>query len=68
MKIQLEFKLEDFWVGVFWKSERNNIPCSCSDCGDECYDHYCDAYTEYWMHVWICFVPCLPIHLKWKQS
>jgi hypothetical protein len=45
-----EFKKEDCWCGVFWsrKSER----------------------PEYWegkrfrrtLHVWVCLIPCFPIH------
>lgn len=25
MKIQLEFKLQHFWIGVFWKTKRDYI-------------------------------------------
>jgi hypothetical protein len=39
LSVRLEFKLEDFWIGVFWK--RSQVAT----------------------HVWICLLPCLPIHL-----
>lgn len=47
MKVQLEFKLEDFWVGVFWRRRRGWEECMGGDRLD----------------VWICLVPCLPIHI-----
>lgn len=40
MKITLELKLADMWVGAFFKRS-----------GDV-------------LHVWICLLPCLPIHLQ----
>ncbi len=39
MRIQLELKIEDCWVGVFWKPRKH------------------------WKDMWICIVPCIPIHL-----
>lgn len=38
MKIQLEFKLEDLWVGMYWKRSEDRTD------------------------VWVCLLPCLPIH------
>jgi hypothetical protein len=23
---------------------------------------------EHWRHVWICLLPCLPIHISWRKS
>ncbi|MHA2092276.1 MAG: hypothetical protein ACW98K_15615 [Candidatus Kariarchaeaceae archaeon] len=37
--ICLEFKLQDMWIGMFWK---------------------CDGSTE--IDIWICLIPCFPIH------
>lgn len=39
----MEFKLEDFWVGAYWKLGELN-----SD-------------------LWICIVPCLPLHVMWRR-
>jgi len=49
MKARVEFKLQDFWVGVFWKT--SPMP------------------PRGWSKVdlWICFVPCLPIHFEWER-
>lgn len=42
LRARFEFKLEDFWVGVFWKRTGTRV----------------DA--------WICFLPCVPLHLWWE--
>ncbi len=60
-KIRIEFKLADMWIGVFWKRSPGQIPC-----------HESTA-TKAWMwgkdiittHVWICLLPCVPIHITW---
>ncbi len=43
MKITLEFKLEDLWIGAYWRKDI--------------------VYKLY--HLWICIIPCFPIHLTW---
>jgi len=41
--LSVEWKLQDLWVGVFWKRVGNS-----------------------W-DVWVCLLPCLPIHLScWR--
>jgi hypothetical protein len=40
MKMQIEFKLADMWVGAFWQRRGNTL------------------------HIWICILPCLPLHLQ----
>lgn len=43
--VKLEFKIQDCWIGVFWK------------------------FTSTWQDVWICIIPCFPIHFyRNKQS
>ncbi len=44
MKAKLEFKLQDLWIGAFWKRDHTNSI----------------------QHLWICLVPCLPLHIQWK--
>lgn len=43
IKAAVEFKLEDAWVGAFWKEKRGI------------------------MHLWICLLPCLPLHVQWDR-
>lgn len=44
MRVRLEFKLADLWVGVFWKWRE-------------------PTWKEDALDVWLCLVPCVPIHL-----
>jgi hypothetical protein len=48
MEIKIEFKLEDFWIGAFWKREPR---------WDEL------RFLGKDLHIWICIIPCLPIHI-----
>jgi hypothetical protein len=41
VRIRLEFKPQDLWIGAFW---RRSIDV---------------------LDVWVCLIPCLPIHLRW---
>ena len=47
-RIRFEFKLADFWIGVFWKTT-NCI----TDEGDK------PMFTD----IWVCFIPCFPLHI-----
>ncbi len=40
LKAQIEFKLADMWIGVYWARK--------------------DGYLD----VWVCLLPCLPIHIR----
>ena len=48
-KIRFEFKLNDFWVGVFWST---NINWSWST-----------TSKFLIIQIWICFVPCFPLYI-----
>jgi hypothetical protein len=48
--IALEFKLADFWVGLFWQTKPANY-------------HTIDGRVSAELHVYICLVPCLPVHV-----
>lgn len=41
------FEKHDLWVGVYWK---------------KLYYNYYDQ-RRYWLVLWICFVPCLPLRV-----
>lgn len=51
LHIRLEVKLQDVWIGLYWKRKRR------SGTGWPP-----DTRTD----VWICLVPCLPIHIWWQ--
>jgi hypothetical protein len=46
--IVLEWKLEDFWIGAFWKTTK----CK-TDFGEKLFS----------VDIWVCLVPCLPLHI-----
>ena len=48
MKIKVEFKLQDFWIGGFWKIE----------------EEFGQGESIAYLHIWICLIPCFPIHIK----
>ena len=48
MKIRLEFKLQDLWIGAFWRTTYR-----ITDEGEQPFS---------W-DLWICLIPCLPIRL-----
>lgn len=50
--IRLEFKLPDLWIGAFWKTT----------------DLEPRAFRTRRVDLWICFLPCLPIHLRWHYT
>lgn len=54
MKARVEWKLEDCWVGVFWKRsppERTLLLLGLPSLPR--------------VDVWICLLPCLPLHVWW---
>lgn len=56
MTIRLEFKIQDCWIGVFWKKTTFGRP------NYSPHEMWFDTYD-----VWICVVPMLPIHISWTK-
>lgn len=52
MKLRLEFKLEDFWIGFFWRVAPG------------CAKHDLARRVD----LWVCVVPCLPLHITWETT
>ena len=47
-RCRLEWKIEDMWVGAYWKpgyTQTDNGP------------------RWWWTDIWICVIPCVPLHL-----
>lgn len=53
LSVRLELKWEDLWVGVFWKRTKPR--------GSEVWPRSKD------LDVWICILPCLPLHLRFRE-
>jgi len=56
MKISVRFKKEDLWIGIYWDS-----------------DHLCftrklgkSRYEIFMVNVYVCFVPMVPIHIRFQ--
>lgn len=58
MKARVEFKLPDMWVGLFWKRGRDG----CSRWSWE--ENRPHIFSIPRLDVWICLVPCLPLHVQ----
>jgi hypothetical protein len=54
MRVRLEFKIEDMWIGVYWKS-------SCTTLAHM--DGKEPEVTYNQLDIWVCLLPCLPIHI-----
>lgn len=53
----LEWKLEDCWVGAFWKRSELALTRAGRDGG----------LGGGVIDIWICLIPCLPIHLTFRR-
>jgi len=65
MRIRFEFKHQDLWVGVFWKS----TPVTLENHKSFFFEHaYIPEVHPARTDIWICFIPMLPIHLIFEKS
>lgn len=58
--ISFEWKLEDLWVGVFWRKSQEQV-------GHAFAGGSRSALIPVIAHnldVWVCLLPCLPIHIR----
>jgi hypothetical protein len=58
LKAKFEFKLQDLWIGVFWKKGTDR----CSYYDDK--NRRPVSLAPERLDIWICLIPCLPLHLK----
>ena len=54
IRARFEWKLQDLWVGLFWKRGR-----------DEWFESGDAFFTCERLDVWICVLPCVPLHIVW---
>ena len=55
MKVRLLFKPRYFWVGIYWRRGRR------SDLFEGPGDRS-EIITEHLTEIWLCLIPCFPIH------
>lgn len=72
MKIKVKFKLQDMWIGLFWKVieiiddlEATGISFV-SPRGFTLEGRANRILKE--VHLYICLIPCFPIHIQWIQK
>jgi len=53
MKVSVQWEPRDLWVGAYWDVTINS--------GEFGY------YDGRWFDVWLCLVPCVPIHVEWYR-
>lgn len=78
---RVEWKPQDCWVGVFWKSrawwngedgwEKTWCvgPCDRDDCGapeGERHRHMTEQPNRRSFDAWVCILPMLPFHFGWE--
>ena len=56
LKMRLEFKLQDMWLGVFWKTTVKEYSWN----GVEQID---SKITD----IWVCLIPCVPLHITYRS-
>lgn len=62
MKIRVEFKPQDLWIGAFWKSE----PLGDMYVSPGARESLRAVQRRYrFVDLWICMIPCIPIHISW---
>lgn len=61
--ISLERKWEDAWIGAFWRRTREQVGSVRTR--DTVFEHFEDrAVYGYIFEIWICILPCFPIHIR----
>lgn len=59
MKIKVELKWQNMWIGAYWQNKRTSPQVKVSQV-----DVAVSWIKEF--HIWICVVPCLPLHIWWR--
>lgn len=62
MKVDLEFKLQDLWVGIFWKHKPSVMKLYYKHGGSDL------VPMEIKTDIWICIIPCFPIHITIRRK
>lgn len=55
---KIDFDLRDIWIGLYWTAKNNVI---------HNYPTY-RAVNKVEMHIYICLIPCFPIHIWWVEK
>ncbi len=58
MKIGIEFKPQDLWIGIYFKFWNASVFPYAKD------NNFIDKYKYY--ELFVCLLPCLPIHISFE--
>lgn len=53
LNVQLEWKPQDLWIGIFWRRDPYAVEQPL-------------AFRRY--DIWLCLLPCLPLHFTWYRE
>jgi hypothetical protein len=59
LNVCLEYKLQDTWIGIFWKNSETVMPQGAPSYALP----ICKLFD-----LWICIVPCFPIQIQYINS
>lgn len=72
MKIKVKFKLQDMWVGLFWKTIKIIDSFQMTGVSMVSPGGYAVEGTATKVlketNLYICLIPCFPIHVQWIQK
>ena len=56
---RLYWEPRDIWVGVYWNVSRGPFGC---------YEARRPVVYSQRFDVWVCLIPCVPLHLRWYRT
>ena len=62
-KFKLELNWHDRWIGVY---DKKKLELTFGDTTFSCSGLFHDVIQTWYQHIWICIIPCLPIHIWWE--
>lgn len=65
MRVRIELKWQDAWIGAFWR--KTELEGKKGDLVYGAVSWYTREHLRAQWDLWVCLVPCLPIHISWAK-